>query len=215
VKETPRKTFILTFILTLGLIFSVGSARGDLTLFDSNTIYIPSFENAVTTITSESSWQDFNYTTGEDIDLDLTWTVEQGSAQCVEFSARNKAFAPRGVGGMIDEFNCDDPTSTDPGRAQATVRFDTLKSTGLKAGPNSDPKALWIAGVAAMQRGERDVTVAYLQRLQKHLSPNSEAARVVQNYLAQSAPVFFGGRKRAKFVIALALMCIHGLWALA
>jgi hypothetical protein len=69
-----------------------------------------------------------------DMRLRHTW-------QCGEFNARKKAFTPGGVGGMIDEFNCDNPTDVSPGSAQATVRFDALKSTGPKAGLSSDPKA--------------------------------------------------------------------------
>jgi cytochrome c-type biogenesis protein CcmH len=60
----------------------------------------------------------------------------------------------------------------------------TLAMQALALQPNN-PKALWIAGVAALQRGEREVGLAYLQRLQKQLPPDSEAFGVVQNFLAQ------------------------------
>ena len=50
-----------------------------------------------------------------------------------------------------------------------------------------NPRALWLAGLAAMERGERDLALAYLQRLQQQLPPGSEAARVVANMLARAA----------------------------
>ncbi len=60
----------------------------------------------------------------------------------------------------------------------------TLAMRALALQPNN-PKALWIAGVAALQRGEREVGLAYLQRLQMQLPADSEAVRVVENFLAQ------------------------------
>lgn len=59
-----------------------------------------------------------------------------------------------------------------------------LAARALKLDPDN-PKALWLSGMAAMQRGERNVAVAYLQRLQKLLPPGSEGARLVASYLAQ------------------------------
>ncbi len=60
-----------------------------------------------------------------------------------------------------------------------------LALRALELQPNN-PKALWIAGAGAMQRGEREVGLGYLRRLQTQLPPNSEAARVLQNFLAQA-----------------------------
>jgi cytochrome c-type biogenesis protein CcmH len=61
-----------------------------------------------------------------------------------------------------------------------------LATRALELQPDN-PKALWLAGVAAMQRGDRSSAVGYLQRLQKHLPANSEAAKVVATYLAQTS----------------------------
>jgi cytochrome c-type biogenesis protein CcmH len=60
-----------------------------------------------------------------------------------------------------------------------------LAARALKLEPDN-PKALWLSGMAAMQRGEREVAVAHLQRLQKLLPPGSEGAQLVRSFLEQA-----------------------------
>jgi cytochrome c-type biogenesis protein CcmH len=60
-----------------------------------------------------------------------------------------------------------------------------LAARALKLEPDN-PKALWLSGMAAMQRGEREVAVAHLQRLQKLLPPSSEGAQLVRSFLEQA-----------------------------
>ncbi len=60
-----------------------------------------------------------------------------------------------------------------------------LAGRALKLEPDN-PKALWLSGMAAMQRGEREVAVAHLQRLQELLPPGSEGAQLVRSFLEQA-----------------------------
>jgi cytochrome c-type biogenesis protein CcmH len=60
-----------------------------------------------------------------------------------------------------------------------------LAARALKLEPDN-PKALWLSGMAAMQRGEREVAVAHLQRLQKLLPPGSEGSQLVRSFLEQA-----------------------------
>ena len=60
-----------------------------------------------------------------------------------------------------------------------------LAARALKLEPDN-PKALWLSAMAAMQRGEREVAVAHLQRLQELLPPGSEGAQLVRSFLEQA-----------------------------
>lgn len=100
--------------------------------------------------------------------------------EAADASAEATAVEPQHAGILADFA---DALAAVQGRRLAG-RPTELIQRALSTDPNH-PKALWLAGTAALQRGDRDAAVAHWERLRAQLPPHSPDARVIETNLKQ------------------------------